>query len=51
MTYLNFTGITDERTDVGVESTFGKNLKRLAEAKKTYDPDNCFRLNNNIAPG
>jgi FAD/FMN-containing dehydrogenase len=50
VTYLNFTGITDESTDVGVESAFGKNLERLAEAKKKYDPDNFFRLNNNIAP-
>jgi hypothetical protein len=51
VTYLNFTGITDEGADVGVESAFGKNLKRLAEAKKKYDPDNFFRLNNNITPG
>lgn len=50
-TYLNFTGITDERADVGVESAFGKNLKRLADIKKKYDPDNFFRLNNNIKPG
>jgi FAD/FMN-containing dehydrogenase len=49
VTYLNFTGITDEGADVGVESAFGKNLKRLAEAKRKYDPDNFFRLNNNIA--
>lgn len=50
-TYLNFTGITDEGADVGVESAFGKNLKRLAGIKKKYDPDNFFRLNNNIKPG
>lgn len=50
-TYLNFTGITDEGADVGVESAFGKNLKRLADIKKKYDPDNFFRLNNNIKPG
>lgn len=49
-TYLNFTGITDESADVGVESAFGRNLKRLAEVKKKYDPNNFFRLNNNIAP-
>lgn len=49
-TYLNFTGISDERADVGVESAFGKNLERLAEVKKRWDPENFFRLNNNIAP-
>jgi FAD/FMN-containing dehydrogenase len=49
-TYLNFTGIADERTDVGVDSAFGKNLGRLAELKSKYDPDNFFRRNNNIAP-
>jgi len=49
-TYLNFTGIADESPDVGVDSAFGRNLKRLAEIKKKYDPDNFFRLNNNIKP-
>ena len=49
-TYLNFTGMAGESADVGVEGAFGKNLKRLAEIKKRYDPDNFFRLNNNIAP-
>jgi FAD/FMN-containing dehydrogenase len=49
-TYLNFTGLVDEPTDVGVESAFGRNLKRLAEIKARYDPDNFFRLNNNIPP-
>ncbi len=50
VTYLNFTGIADEGANVGVESAFGKNLKRLAELKKKYDPSNFFRLNNNITP-
>jgi FAD/FMN-containing dehydrogenase len=49
-TYLNFTGLADETADVGVESAFGKNLTRLNEIKTKYDPDNFFRLNNNIAP-
>jgi FAD/FMN-containing dehydrogenase len=48
--YLNFTGIADEAASVGVDSAFGQNLKRLAEIKAKYDPDNFFRLNNNIAP-
>jgi hypothetical protein len=49
-TYLNFTGLDDEAADTGVESAFGRNLQRLAEIKARYDPDNLFRLNNNIAP-
>jgi FAD/FMN-containing dehydrogenase len=49
-TYLNFTGIADESADVGVDDAFGRNLKRLREIKKQYDPDNFFRLNNNITP-
>ena len=49
-TYLNFTSIADEATDVGVASAFGRNLKKLAQIKKKYDPNNFFRLNNNITP-
>ncbi len=48
--YLNFTGVEGEGVDAGVDSAFGRNLKRLAEIKAKYDPDNFFRLNNNIAP-
>ena len=48
--YLNFTSAVEEGTTVGVESAFGKNLERLAEIKAKYDPDNIFRLNNNIIP-
>jgi FAD/FMN-containing dehydrogenase len=48
--YLNFTSAVDEGTTVGVESAFGKNLERLAGIKAKYDPDNLFRLNNNIVP-
>jgi FAD/FMN-containing dehydrogenase len=48
--YLNFTGLADEAPSAGVDTAFGRNLKRLAEVKAVYDPDNFFRLNNNIAP-
>ena len=49
--YLNFTGVSDEAVTVGVESAFDKaNLQRLEEIKAHYDPDNFFRLNNNIPP-
>ncbi|MEV0716131.1 FAD-binding oxidoreductase [Asanoa sp. NPDC050611] len=48
--YLNFTGRSDEPPDVAVDSAFGANLRRLAEIKAKYDPDNVFRANNNITP-
>jgi hypothetical protein len=48
--YLNFTGRSDEAASASVDSAFGRNLKRLGEVKRAYDPDNFFRLNNNIAP-
>jgi FAD/FMN-containing dehydrogenase len=48
--YLNFTGLSEEESSAGVDSAFGRNLKRLAEVKKKFDPHNFFKRNNNIAP-
>jgi FAD binding domain/Berberine and berberine like len=48
--YLNFTGRDDEAPSAGVDSALGRNMSRLAEVKAKYDPENFFRLNNNIAP-
>jgi FAD/FMN-containing dehydrogenase len=48
--YLNFTGLSGEGTGAGADSGYGRALRRLAEVKKAYDPDNVFHLNNNIAP-
>jgi FAD/FMN-containing dehydrogenase len=45
--YSNF--LTAEETD-RVKSAFGSNYSRLAQVKKTYDPGNFFRLNQNIQP-
>jgi FAD/FMN-containing dehydrogenase len=48
--YLNFTGLADEAPSAGIDTAFGRNLERLAQVKATYDPDNIFHINNNIAP-
>jgi FAD/FMN-containing dehydrogenase len=45
--YSNF--LTAEETD-RVKSAFGPNYARLAQVKRTYDPGNFFRLNQNIRP-
>ncbi|MDN4474362.1 FAD-binding oxidoreductase [Demequina sp. SYSU T00192] len=48
-TYLNFVG--DDASDRQVvDQQYGANLGRLREVKRTYDPDNLFRINNNILP-
>ena len=33
-----------------VKNAYGDNLQRLKEVKRKYDPDNFFRMNNNIVP-
>ncbi|HEY2195348.1 MAG TPA: FAD-binding protein [Actinomycetospora sp.] len=48
--FLNFTGRDDEPLDADVATAFGRNLRRLAEIKAVYDPENFFRLNNNVLP-
>jgi hypothetical protein len=48
--YLNFTGLSDEAASANVDSAFGRNLARLGEIKAKYDPENLFRVNNNIEP-
>ncbi len=45
--YFNFPGLYEEG-DQSVRDTFGENLGRLQSVKRTYDPDNLFRLNHNI---
>jgi FAD/FMN-containing dehydrogenase len=49
-TYLNFSGREEAAAAELVQAAYGDNLQRLAEVKKRYDPDNLFRLNNNVTP-
>jgi hypothetical protein len=48
-TYFNFPGLLEEG-DAAVRTSYGANHARLAHIKATYDPDNRFRLNQNIQP-
>ena len=48
-TYFNFPGLLEEG-DAAVRASYGANHARLARIKATYDPDNRFRLNQNIKP-
>jgi FAD/FMN-containing dehydrogenase len=45
--YVNF--LTADEGD-RVRSAYGPNYDRLAQVKCTYDPDNLFRMNQNIKP-
>ncbi|MDT5148151.1 MAG: hypothetical protein QOC58_2796 [Mycobacterium sp.] len=45
--YVNF--MMDEGRD-RVRATYGPNYQRLREIKALYDPDNVFRINQNIPP-
>jgi FAD/FMN-containing dehydrogenase len=45
--YVNFMG--DEGAE-RVEAAYGENHARLVELKRRYDPENVFRLNQNVRP-
>ena len=45
--YINFMAEDDQNR---IRANYGANYDRLASIKKAYDPDNLFRLNQNIAP-
>jgi len=47
--YLGFSADASTEQTV-VEQQYGGNLDRLKQVKRTYDPDNLFRVNNNITP-
>jgi FAD/FMN-containing dehydrogenase len=46
-TYVNFMGDDEDDPAAGA---YGRTLERLRHIKATYDPDNLFRLNQNIQP-
>jgi FAD/FMN-containing dehydrogenase len=48
-TYFNFPGLLEEG-EAAVRASYGANHARLAQIKADYDPDNRFRLNQNIRP-
>lgn len=45
--YINFSSADDQSR---ARDNYGANYDRLLEVKRTYDPDNLFRLNQNIQP-
>jgi FAD/FMN-containing dehydrogenase len=47
--YINFQ--TEDESAERIEAALGVNMRRLAEIKSRWDPQNVFRTNRNIAPG
>jgi FAD/FMN-containing dehydrogenase len=45
--YVNF---MDDDDSERVRANYGRNFDRLVDIKRKYDPDNLFRVNQNIAP-
>jgi len=46
--YVNF--MADQEGDERLRATYGPNYDRLVEVKRKYDPENVFRVNQNIKP-
>lgn len=46
--YVNF--LMDDETEGRLQATYGESYNRLAVVKAKYDPDNLFRVNQNIEP-
>lgn len=46
--YVNF--MMDDEAEGRVQASYGENYERLSRVKAHYDPDNLFRINQNIQP-
>jgi hypothetical protein len=46
--YVNF--LMDDEAQGRVQASYGDNYRRLASVKAKYDPENLFRVNQNIQP-
>jgi len=46
--YVNF--MMDDEASDRIPATYGENFARLVQVKATYDPQNLFRVNQNIEP-
>jgi len=46
--YVNFLSAGEENR---IRTAYGSNYDRLAQVKRQYDPENLFRVNQNIEPG
>jgi hypothetical protein len=46
--YVNF--MMDDEQEGRIEAAYGGNYARLAAVKERYDPNNLFRVNQNIKP-
>ena len=46
--YINF--LTEDESPERIEAALGQGLRRLAEIKAKWDPENVFRTNRNIKP-
>ncbi len=46
--YVNF--MMDDEGEGRVKATYGSNYPRLQQVKAEYDPENVFRVNQNITP-
>jgi FAD/FMN-containing dehydrogenase len=46
--YVNF--MMDDEGDARIKATYGGNYERLTTVKRKYDPNNVFRVNQNIKP-
>jgi FAD/FMN-containing dehydrogenase len=48
--YINYLGQEADEGSDRVKASYGGNYTRLAELKRKYDPENFFRMNQNIHP-